>query len=263
MKALERLATQHPVLFALLVSLMVLLAYVAAAIMGEATAYDRAGYEATEAIVRLAASLFFWCMLWRFGWLAPSGLAKRGTLEAWAVTLIVLAYDLVTTCYALFGRVAMPGLSDPVLSASVAANALTTGLLEEIPFRGLILYAFLRRWGDSRRGVIAGVLGASLLFGSTHIVHILLGRPVPQAILVAASTFLSGIVYAAFVLRWQTIWTVVVVHGVTNAVVAVRVLETPGFAETVPALGLATLLHLPLAVYGAYLIYRTRCADRV
>jgi hypothetical protein len=49
---------------------------------------------------------------------------------------------------------------------------------------------------------------------------------------------------------------VVVLHGVTNAVVALRVLETPGFTETVPALGLAVVLQLPLVVYGAYLIYR-------
>jgi len=104
--------------------------------------------------------------------------------------------------------------------------------------------------------VVKGVLCSSLLFGGIHIIHILLGRPVPQAILVVISTFLSGIFYAAFVLRWKTIWTVVMLHGVTNAVVAMRILETPGFTETVPALGLAILLQLPVVVYGAYLVYR-------
>jgi len=42
----------------------------------------------------------------------------------------------------------------------------------------------------------------------------------------------------------------------SNAVVAMRVLETPGFAETVPALALMIVLQLPLAIYGATLIYR-------
>lgn len=72
----------------------------------------------------------------------------------------------------------------------------------------------------------------------------------------AVSASLSGILYAAFVLRWQTIWTVVVLHGVSNAAIALRVLETPGFAETVPGLGLVILLHLPLAIMGVALVYR-------
>ena len=255
MKALERLTTHHPVLFALLISVMVLASYTVTAILADAVTNDQAGYELVEAAGRLAASLFFLYMLWRFGWLESSGVTKRGALCAWVIALIVLAYDLATTTYALFGSVAAFGLSDPVLSASVAANALTTGVIEEIPFRGIILYAFLRLWGNSRRGVIKGVLYSSLLFGGIHVIHILLGRPVPQAILVAISASLSGITYAAFVLRWRTIWTVVVLHGVTNAVVAMRVLETPGFTETIPALGLTIVLQLPLVVYGAYLIY--------
>ena len=256
MKALKELAARHPVWFGLLISLMVLLSYIAAALLAEMVADDRVGYELVEAVGRAAASLFFVYVLWQFGWLKSSRVAKKGTLSAWLILLIVLAYDLVTTTYALFGSVALFGISDPVLSASVATNALTTGLIEEIPFRGIILYAFVRLWGESRRGVIRAVLYSSLLFGGSHIIHILLGRPIPEAILVALVTFLSGIVYAGFVLRWKTIWTVIVWHGVANAVVAMRVLETPGFAETVPALGLAIVLQLPLVLYGAYLLYR-------
>jgi hypothetical protein len=256
MKALGRLATHHPVLFGLFISLMVLASYIATGILAAVVANERAGYELTEAMGRAAASLFFLYILWRLGWLESSGITKRGALDAWVITLIVLAYDLATTTYALFGSVDVFGISDPALSASVAANALMTGLIEEIPFRGMILCAFVRLWGDSRQGVIKGVLYSSLLFGGIHIIHILLGRPIPQAILVAIATFLSGILYAAFVLRWKTIWTVVVLHSVANAVVALRVIETPGFTETVSAFGLTILLQLPLVVYGAYLIYR-------
>jgi hypothetical protein len=256
MKELERLASQHPASFGLLISLLVLVSYVATAILAGLVADDRVGYESAEAIGRTAASLFFVYVLWRLGWLESSGVTRWGTLYTWGILLLILAYDLVTTTHALFGSVAMVGISDRVLSASVAANALTTGGLEEIPFRGILLYAFVRLWGDSRRGLIKAVLYTSLLFGGIHIIHILLGRPLPQAMLVAISASLSGILYAAFVLRWKTIWTVVVLHGVSNAVVAVMALETPGFAETVPALGLMLVFQLPLVVYGAYLIYR-------
>jgi len=256
MKALKRLATQNAVIFGLLISLIVLAAYTVTAVLAAAISDERAGYEQMEAMGRLAASLFFLYVLWRFGWLESAGVTKRGAFSAWVITLIVLAYDLVTTTYALFGSVDVFGISDPVLSASVAANALMTGLIEEIPFRGMILYAFFRLWGDSRRGMIKGILYSSLLFGGLHIIHILLGRPVPQAILVAIGAFLSGILYAAFLLRWKTIWPVVVLHGVVNAIVALGVIETPGFTETVSAFGMTILLQLPLVAYGAYLIYR-------
>jgi hypothetical protein len=256
MKALRQLASEHPVWFGLLITLLVLVFYIVAAILAQILADDRAAYELTEAVGRAVASLCFLYILWRLGWLESSGVTKRGPLYAWVITLIVLAYDLVTSTVALFGSLEMFGISDPALSASVATNALTTGLIEEIPFRGIILVACVRPWRDSRRGVIKAVLYSSLLFGGSHLFHILLGRPIPQAILVAAGAFLSGILYAAFLLRWKTIWTVVVLHGVSNAVVALRVLEAPGFAETVPALGLAILLQLPLVVYGAYLIFR-------
>jgi hypothetical protein len=222
MKALGRLAIQHPVSFGLLISLMVLISYVTTAILAGAVADDRVEYELTEAIGRAAASLFFVYIAWRLDWLESSGVTKRGAPYAWVIMFVVLIYDLATTTYALFGNVAVAGISDPMLSASVATNALTTGLIEEIPFRGIIL----------------------------------LGRPVPQAILVAVGASLSGLLYAAFLLRWKTIWTVVVLHGVSNAIVAMRVLEIPGFAETVPALVLMIVLQLPLVVYSAYLIYR-------
>jgi len=256
MKSLKHLATRRPVVFGLLVSLVILVVYTATAILATLVTASRSGYEGVEAAGRLVASLFFLYVLWWFGWLETSGVGKWGTLVAWAVALAVLAYDLLTTCYVLFGSVALPGFSDPVGSASVAVNALLTGPLEEIPLRGIVLCAFLELWGNSRRGVLKAILLSSLLFGGLHLIHILLGRPVPQALLVVVSTFLSGIVYAAFVLRWKTLWTVMVLHGVTNAVVAMRAIETPGFAETVPGLALMIALQLPLVAYGVYLIYR-------
>jgi membrane protease YdiL (CAAX protease family) len=256
MVALERLAAHRPLSFSLLIALLVLVSYVATGILANVVTEGRAGYERVEAVGRVAASLFFLYLLWRLGWLAPSRVTVWGSLSAWAVALVVLAYDLVTTTYALFGSVSMPGLSDPVLSASAAANALATGLIEEIPFRGLILYALLRHWGNTRRGTIVAVLYSSLLFGGIHVVHILFGRPVPQAILVAVSATLTGIVYAALVLRLRTIWTAVALHGVTNAVVTMRALEMPGYAEPVSGLGLLIAFQLPLVAYGAYLIYK-------
>jgi hypothetical protein len=56
--------------------------------------------------------------------------------------------------------------------------------------------------------------------------------------------------------RWKTLWTVVMLHGVSNAAVAMRALETPGFVETVPGLSTMIALQFPLVAYGVYPIYK-------
>lgn len=157
--------------------------------------------------------------------------------------------------YLLFGEIAFE-VSDPIVSVSVTLNNISTGFIEEIPFRGIVLYAFIRLWGDSKRGIIKSVLYSSVIFGGAHLIHIALGRPLPQAILVVISTFLAGIYYAAIVLRWKTIWTVVLFRGLLNTFIELRVLETQGFTLTISSLSLIILLQLPVVVYGIYLIFR-------
>lgn len=253
MNAFKRFATNSPVLFGLLITLLVWVFYVAAGVLGEVVAQDLAGQELSEAIGRLAASFLFLYVLWRFGWLDASGVTRAGTLSAWLVTLFIIAYETITYQLPIFGDLAFR-ISDPGVSVSVGSNAFVTGLIEEIPFRGIILYAFLRLWGDSRRGIIQSVLYSSVLFGGAHLIHVALGKPLPQVTLKAISTFLSGIYFAALMLRWKTIWTVVIFHGLLNAVMSIRAIEVPGFTETTTALGLIILLQVPVVVFGAYLI---------
>lgn len=255
MKALKRFATHHPVVFSLLITLIVLIFYIAAGVLAEILAQDEVSYQLTEAFGRLATSTFFLYILWRFGWLKPAGITNFGSFRAWAVMLMILVYETIFTVYFFFGDFAL-NISDPKLSVSVGLNSMSTGFIEELPFRGIILYTFVRLWGDSRHGLLKGVLYSSLLFGCSHLIHILFGRPLPQATLVAVSTFLSGIYLAALVLHWRSIWTAVAFHGLSNTIIAFKVIETPGFTETVPALSLFILVQLPVVVYGLFLIYR-------
>lgn len=262
MKALKQLATNHPVVFSLLITLIVLIFYIAAGVLAEIIAQDEVSYHLTEALARIALSTFFLYILWRFGWLKAAGVAQFGTFRAWAVMLIILAYETVFAVYFFFEDFAFD-ISDPKLSVSVGLNNMATGLIEELPFRGIILYTFVRLWVDSRRGLLKAVLYSSLFFGGSHLVHILFGRPLPQATFVAISTFLSGIYLAALVLHWKSIWTVVLLHGLSNTIIAIKVIETPGFTETIPALSLFTVIQLPVVAYGLFLIFRQQLRPTV
>jgi hypothetical protein len=94
------------------------------------------------------------------------------------------------------------------------------------------------------------------LFSSSHFIHVAFGKPLGAVAMKLVMTFLSSIYYAALVLRWRTIWTAVLLHGVLNAFVSIRAIEIPGFTETATALGTIIMLQVPLVVFGAILILK-------
>lgn len=257
MTGFKRFATERPILFSILITISVLGFYILAGMLAAILAEDDVSGNIIEAIGRLIGSLVFLCIIWRLSWQEATGIRRLGSLIAWIVAGLILLYEVITQLVPYLDNVAFRTIS-PAETAPAALNALMTGPLEEIPFRGLILYAFLRLWADSKQGIWQSVLLSSLLFGFSHLIHIILGRPAPQAILVALNAFLAGIYYAAIVLRWRTIWTVVVLHSLLNVAATIVAYHVPGFEEEVSALLLAIVFQVPLVILGAGLISRIK-----
>jgi len=201
----KRFSGKHPLLFALVITLLLLLFYIIAAIPAQMLGRSIVSSNLIESTGRLVGSLLFVVIIMRFNWQEQIGLTRIGGISVWLLTLAVLIYEVITYVYPYLAEVdwANANLAD---TAAVALNALMTGPLEEFPFRGLILYAFIRLWADSREGVWKAVLLSTVFFGASYLVHILWGREVPRATLVAVIAGLGGIYYAAILLRWQTIW---------------------------------------------------------
>ena len=256
MKHLKRLATARPVVFALLITCSVWVFYIAAAILAEMLASDPVSHQLVQAAGRVCAAFFFLWLLGRFGWQEAAGVTRAGAWVAWLVALLILAYELLVFQLPFFDDMAFK-VSYPGLSLSVGLNALVTGLIEELPFRGIILYTFLRLWGDTRQGIIRSFLVSALFFSSSHLIHVVFGHPFGAVAMKVVMTFLSSVYYTALVLRWRSIWTVVLMHGVQNAYLSMRAVEVPGFSETAGALGVIALLQLPLVAFGAYLIFKS------
>jgi len=260
MTGFKRVATNHPVLFGVFITLSVLVLYIVAGVFAAAVTRDGVSRNLVEAVGRLGASGLFVYLLWGFGWLDGSGVDSRGTAAAWLVTLLLIAYETIAFQFAFFGDLAVT-MSNPGLSLSVGLNALATGPLEEIPFRAVILYAFLRLWGDTKKGIVRSVLYSAAIFSLSHLIHLALGRPADMVAMKLVMTFLSGIYFAALVLRWRSIWTVVLFHGVLNAVLSVRAIEVGGFTETATMLGTVIPFQLPLVALGIYWIARSPLRD--
>ena len=257
MTALKRFATNRPIIFGCLVVLV----FVVFIILAGVLTYPMPGGPGAETVAagtKLVGAAVLLLLLWRLGWLRAAGITYRGGWRPWLFVLPAMVYSLIAVQYAFFGGIDFD-LPDPTHAASVALNMIVDGGLQEIVFRGVLLYALVRVWADTKRGVIMSVLISSVLFGGLHILNLFVaGRALSVALLQIADTVISGTYYAALVLYGQSIWPVVLWHGLLNAIVSVRAISTPGFEETVSMWTLFVLSNLPLLIYGAYLLYRLR-----
>ena len=94
-------------------------------------------------------------------------------------------------------------------AATMVAVVLTGPIAEEVLFRGVLLRGLLRR-----RGVLGAVLLSSVAFALVHP-----SEWSPPAVLLLASTFVAGAIFAFATLRTGTLTAAVVAHVVANLAV--------------------------------------------
>lgn len=215
MKKFINFAARYPYLFMLiifpLVPYVLMLLQLGFARLFGYTLFGAGSFQDSTKIISI---LLYLLILWQFGWLRPAGFQNLGRWQAWAIVLIASVYELSLVLRANNGHFEWRNLmvlDDPPVY-------LLVGLFEEIAFRGLILYAFLHLWGDTRRGVLKSVLISSILFGMAHLATIFTGNTILGALFQAASSSISGVLYAALVLYGSSIWPVVIGHFLTDAI---------------------------------------------
>jgi uncharacterized protein len=132
---------------------------------------------------------------------------------------------------------------------------LLTGFNEEVMFRGIVLWAFLKTWAQRTHGILLSVIASSLIFGVIHLLNLVAGDPWQDVVSSVILGVLLGVVFAGLRLRTHTVWLIALLHGLINTIGnALQAPSTEAFnwIEQLPAIGLAALL----AVYGLYIIRR-------
>ncbi|MBI4926767.1 MAG: CPBP family intramembrane metalloprotease [Anaerolineae bacterium] len=254
MEALRQLATNLPIVFGLLTTIAVFVFSIVSFVLGMALPAGSYKPYIGQILGRLLTTLLFVFILSRFGWLSAVGFTRFAEWQSWLPILLLLVYTMVAAVYAFFGDFKLE-LSKPKLVGVVALDQMTIGLLEEIAYRGIILYTFVRIWGDSNWGLVGSVLLSAALFGASHLVWVLFGKPPLQSMLMSLSAFEAGIYYAVFVLASGSIWPAVLFHGLVNAVVNVKLIDQPDYKETVSSGVRMALLGIPVVAYGVYLLW--------
>ena len=247
--------TRHPLVFGIVVTVLLLAVYVAAAIVAAVITTDATSQQVVEALLRLGAAAACAGVIWRVGLAADVGLLHGGTWGAWLIVVLVLAFQVPVHLFAWFNSLTV-SVSDWTRVGSIAFNGAGAGVLEEMVFRGFLLFGLLRIWADSRHGTVKSVALSCVLFGAGHLIRLLMGQPVAQVSLLVLDTAVSGIFYAGIVFYARSIWPAVACHVVPNVVVGAYAAATPGFSETVSGWVLILLSEIPVVALGVYLLVR-------
>ena len=256
MSKLKSLATNRPIVFGVIItvlfSILLILISVLLLIVGS---LGESAELALLGLGRLAIAALFVFLLNRFGWLHSAGFRWADSPHRWAVIVLPTLYMCLAFPYA-YTRSLTIDLSNPAKVVATFLHAQTIGLVEETIFRGVIMYAFLRLWGDSQRGLARSILISSLLFGSLHLINLLTGAPFADVLTQTIFSIILGFFLAAVVLYAKSIWPAVVVHGLIDAAAHLNVIGKPDLDTTLSDLLLLVAITLPVGVYGLYLLRR-------
>ena len=251
MKKFQSFATRHPVIFGFIV--IVLFALLSTLVWPITQIYPfPEGHEIGTALSKLMITVCFIFLLWRFGWIKLAGFASPGRKQIWLLAFVMMLYNAVFAAYAFTGsfKLGLPGLN---LTLAVIFFTFTTSLLEETMYRGLVLTATVKAWGNTRKGLFAAAIVSGLFWASTHLVNLII-RPFPLVALQVLGMAVPGFVYAAIVLSGRSIWPAIIFHWVVNLMVNLQAIQNPKFEETLPAWLIFNLFVLPMVAVGVHLL---------
>ncbi|MCA9935659.1 MAG: CPBP family intramembrane metalloprotease [Ardenticatenaceae bacterium] len=229
MKAFRRLAERRPVGFAFL--LLLIWVVIAGLVNGLVITLFKTSLD--NPIALQAGNLISTCVLLlmaqSLGWFHKIGIAKLGVPSIWLVTFALAIYIVLVGFYAFFEdfTFAFGTLYATQESRNILLQSLLAGFVEETVFRGVLLYAFVRVWGKTRRGIIASVMVQAALFGVLHSLQIFAGVTTDAAMANVLETFIFGILTGAVVLLGGTIWPAIFLHLVSNAFLLIKGLSSP------------------------------------
>lgn len=208
-------------------------------------------------ISRLGVTACVLFLMWRLRWLRTSGLARRGRWSVWVLAFAGMIYIAGASLYSLCGRLVFDVTSLWQLPASRAAlvTVAVVALSEEILFRGLALYALVRVWGNTTRGILGSVALTSLVFAALHIMQAFTHAvSLPSVLLLTLQTCIIAIWWAALVVTGGSIWPAVMLHFVVNAVAAIQGLTVPMVDSPAQAYLRLFWFSIPLGVLGVGMI---------
>lgn len=138
----------------------------------------------------------------------------------------------------------------------------STGFLEEVLFRGLVLGLLLGRTDQDRKARLGAVLLMSAFFALAHIANLVTGRYTLLAALTQVCfAFFFGVFFGAIALRSGSLVPGIILHTIVDFAGNLRAL-VPGAlphhelvqTRTLASAAISVAITLPLLLYGLFLL---------
>jgi len=104
---------------------------------------------------------------------------------------------------------------EPLFLLIVILFPFSTGLLEEVVFRGVVLKILLRKMGGTKKGIINAFIISAALFAIVHSVHLIWTNPI-EVVGDLLFAIAGGMFLGAVYLRTKTLIAPILLHGLNN-----------------------------------------------
>jgi membrane protease YdiL (CAAX protease family) len=210
-------------------------------------------------------SILLVLLLKKLGIIEAAGFTKPSQWKQIWLIWPILVYTILNGATAPFDGTLTIDTSKPYLILLFVLIYLSVGFFEEILFRSFTLSILLRKWGSSRKQIYWVVLLSNLLFGSLHVVNLIMGRRtlLSTGAQIIYGTFF-GVFFAACFLRNKSIWPVIITHALfdlcgnfTNIAVGSHTFGQINNLTLQDAL-INSLITLPLLIYGLIILRKVK-----
>lgn len=191
---------KHPFRFSFLMLLLLVVVQAAGVVIAQQMGLPLTSFGGyTEAVLAIILVI----IVSRLGWWQEIGFRKPERLASLLLFLPALALT--------FGNLTF-GIAATQVSAllTFAFLAVTSGFVEEVLFRGLMLRAFLPQ------GEWKAVLIPAAIFGLTHLLNVIAGYEPVYAVIQVCYALSIGFGFGAMVIKGRIIWPLIIAHALGN-----------------------------------------------
>jgi membrane protease YdiL (CAAX protease family) len=258
MRSIQRFGTARPLPFVILTAVAWIVTAGVAAFIAASVLQTSLADLLPQSLGTMTATACLLVVMRRWGWLRAAGVTALGSRRLWLVTAGLTVFAVAAYELAFFGKIVLPlsTSGSPGAAQVILLRNTVVGIVEEILFRGFLLYALVRVWGNTRRGTLTAVAVPALIFGLTHILQMLAGNPLDDTLMTILNAFVGGLWYGSLVLLGGSLWPAVLIHAATNASVQIGAASLATFDPTVANYAVATAAELPLVIAGLWLLLR-------
>ena len=100
--------------------------------------------------------------------------------------------------------------------ALFALFCLSTGLFEELVFRGILFSVLAERFSQDKRGLVKTFVFSSVIFALAHLFNLFLGADIGATLLQVGYTVLTGGLFAFTLIKTKNVLCCAFVHGLYN-----------------------------------------------